>query len=104
MRVLVAAVLTMAVAQLFDLATFVEMVRRIGPTAEANPVVTLAYDADGLPMVAVLKIVLVAFASASVAVLRAGIAHPRLAAGVVVMGILFGVLGGLSNAVAIGVL
>ena len=43
MPVMVAGVLAMSAAQLLDLATFVNMVHRLGPAAELNPLVGAMY-------------------------------------------------------------
>ena len=102
MPVLLVGVLTMSAAQLFDLATFMSMVRQLGPAAELNPLVGAVYAAYGYPMVAIVKIVLLALVTAIATILIARATRPRLAAGVVALGILIGLVGGLSNAIAIG--
>lgn len=102
MAVVVAAVLTMSAAQLLDPATFVTMVHRLGPEAEANPLVGLLFGMYGYPMVAIVKVVLVALVSAVAAVLVATPVRPRLAAAVLIVGILVGLAGRLSNYMAIG--
>jgi hypothetical protein len=104
MRVMVAAVLTMSAAQLFDLATFVAMTQRLGPHAEANPLVGTLFAAYGYPMVAIVKVVLLAVLSAVGAILVDRSARPNLAAAVVAMAIVVGLVGGLSNSAAIGAL
>ena len=102
MPLLVAAVLTMSAAQLLDLATFVTMVRSVGPASEANPLVAFLFNAYGFPLVAIAKVVLLALASAVAAILMRGPERRRLAGAVVAVGILVGVLGGLSNMFAVG--
>ena len=57
--------LTMLVAQLFDLATFVTMVHRLGPSSEANPIVVAILGADGLSVLVVAKMLLVVLIGAS---------------------------------------
>jgi hypothetical protein len=104
MPVLVVAVVTMSAAQLFDLATFMSMVRQLGPAAELNPLVGAMYAAYGYPIIAIVKIVLLALVTAVATILIARATRPRLAAGVVGLGILIGLVGGLSNAIAIGVI
>ncbi len=94
----------MSAAQLFDLATFVSMVRQLGPAAELNPLVGAMYAVYGYPMIAIVKIVLLALVTAVATILIARAARPRLAGGVVALGILIGLVGGLSNAIAIGVI
>lgn len=104
---LVASVLTMTVAQLLDLATFAEMMRRVGPVAEANPLVAAMFDTGGMPAVAIAKVALIAVVAAVVAWL-ANRAASRLATtlvGVVVAaGIVAGLVGGATNTAAIGLL
>ena len=92
----------MSAAQLFDLATFVTMVHKLGPAAELNPLVGALFAVYGYPMVAIVKIVLLALVSAISTILIIRTARPRLAAGLVGLGILIGLIGGLSNAIAIG--
>lgn len=104
MRVLVAGILTMAAAQLLDLATFMAMVREVGPAAEANPLVSLLFGVYGYPMVAIAKVVLLALVSAVVAIITARATRPRLAGAVIATAILVGLLGGLSNSIAIGLI
>jgi hypothetical protein len=107
MSMLVASVLTMTVAQLLDLATFSEMVHRIGPHAEANPLVAAMFAMGGLPAVAIAKVALTAIVVAVVAWL-ANRPTSRLATilvGVVVAaGIAAGIVGGATNTAAIGLL
>jgi hypothetical protein len=102
MPVMVAGVLAMSAAQLFDLATFVNMVHRLGPAAELNPLVGAMYAVYGYPMVAIVKVVLLALVTAVATILFAKSTRPRLAGAVVALGILIGLVGGLSNAIAIG--
>ena len=108
MPVLVAAVLTMSVAQLLDLATFDLMIRRVGLAAEANPLVATMYAAHGLPVVAIAKVALVALVAAIAAVLARAPA-PALIARVALVAVLAsaiaaGLVGGASNTAAIGLL
>jgi hypothetical protein len=104
MPVMVAGVLAMSAAQLLDLATFVAMVRQLGPAAELNPLVSALYALYGYPMLAIAKIVLLALVTAIVTILvaRTSRPRPRLAAGLVGLGILIGLVGGVSNAIAVG--
>jgi hypothetical protein len=104
MRVMVAAVLTMSAAQLFDLGTFVAMTQRLGPQAEANPLVGVLFASYGYPMVAIVKVVLLAAVSAVGAILINRSARPKLAAAVFAIGIVIGLVGGVSNSAAIGAL
>lgn len=106
MPLLVAAVLTMSVAQLLDLATFDVMVRRLGTAAEANPLVAALYAAHGLPIVAIAKVALMSLVAAVAAVLaraRAPTHNARLALVILLaVGIAAGVVGGVTNTAAIG--
>jgi hypothetical protein len=102
--VLTAAVLTMSAAQLLDLATFAEMVRRVGPEAETNPLVGWLFELYGLPMVAMAKLLLIAGVTGVVVLLDRWPARPRLVGAVLLVGILVGLIGGFSNAVAMGAL
>lgn len=109
MRVVVAAVLTMSVAQLLDLATFDMMVRRVGAGAEANPLVAALFDAHGLAGVAIAKVALLALVTAIIALLAAAptpLARARSGIIVVVLAaaIVAGVVGGATNTAAVGLL
>jgi hypothetical protein len=107
MSMLVASVLTMTVAQLLDLATFAEMIRRVGPGAEANPLVAAMFDFGGMPAVAIAKVALTAIVAAVIAALAKRPAS-RLATAlvgiVVAAGIVAGLVGGVTNTAAIGLL
>jgi len=96
---------TMAVAQFFDFGTFVVMIQRYGPGAEANPLVTGILIDLGLPAAALAKIALVTLI-ASVSVLLAHRSrsdlHRRTAGVVIGTAILAGLIGGGSNALTIG--
>lgn len=104
MPVLVAGVVAMSAAQMFDLATFVAMVRELGPAAELNPLVSAMYGLYGYPLVVIAKVVLLALVTAIATILIARSSHERLARGIVALGILVGVVGGMSNAIALGVI
>lgn len=107
MRVVVAAVVVMSVAQLLDLATFDVMVRQLGVRAEANPLVGALFGAYGLRVVAIAKIALLALISAIVAVLAAAPARrwqTALVGIVLAFAILAGVVGSASNTAAVGLL
>ena len=102
MPVVVAGVLTMSAAQLLDLATFMTMVRQLGPAAELNPLVSSLYLLYGYPAVAIAKVALLALVTAISTILIARNSRPRMARGLIALGILVGLVGGLSNAIAIG--
>jgi hypothetical protein len=93
------AVLTMTLAQVLDLGTFVAMVRRLGLEAELNPGVSGLIGGYGLPMAAIAKVALMAFVVAIALVLsrRTGRVD-RVAGGVVLAAaIVAGILGGATN-------
>ena len=94
------AVLTLTIAQLFDLGTFIRMIERHGTAAEVNPFVHFLLTDFGLPFVAVAKIAALALVVAVIGVLagRAAGGHPRLVATVFSVAIVAGLIGGLSNA------
>jgi hypothetical protein len=100
----VAAVLTMSAAQLFDLATFLTMVHRLGPAAEANPLVAMLFGLYGFPLVAIAKVTMLAFVTAIGAVLIKGQGTGAVVAAILIAGIAIGLVGGISNTVAIGAL
>jgi hypothetical protein len=104
MPVLVAAVLTLSAAQLFDLATFGTMVHRLGPGSELNPLVSLLFGIGGYPLVAIAKVALLAVVTAIGAILLKRASTAKLAAAVLAIGILIGLAGGISNTIAIGAL
>jgi len=101
------AMLTLTIAQLFDLGTFVRMVGRHGPAAETNPIVHGLLNDFGLPFVVVAKIVVLSLVVAVIGVLAGraapghppmAIAHRRLVGAVFAVAIAAGLIGGLSNA------
>ena len=104
MPVLPVALVTMAIAQLFDLATFVTMVRRFGPTAEANPVVAAVLGSGGVQAVVLAKVALVVLvASVTVVLVRhRDRGMVRAAQILLACAIAAGVFGGWTNALTIG--
>jgi cytochrome c biogenesis factor len=95
------ALLTLLTAQFFDFGTFVTMVGGYGPAAEANPLVKAILVAHGMPLLFVAKLTVVALVAAVVAVLverPETRPSPRLAACVLTVGIVAGLIGGASNA------
>src|SRR5215213_4201530 len=105
--ILTAAVITMAVAQLLDLASFGLMMQHVGVGAEANPLVAALYATYGLRAVVIAKVALLALVTATVVVLAtAPSARVRatFATAVLVVAIAAGVVGGASNMVAMGML
>ena len=94
----------MSAAQLFDLATFVTMVHRLGPESESNPLVGLIFGLYGFPLVAIAKVAILALVTAVGAILLRRKRTAPIAAVVIVAGILIGLAGGISNTIAIGAL
>ncbi len=95
------ALLTLTVAQLFDLGTFVRMVAGHGAAAEANPLVRFLLTGYGLPLLAVAKVAALALVVAVIAVLaRDGdpSSARRSVAFLFAVAILAGLVGGWSNA------
>jgi hypothetical protein len=96
-------VLTVTVAQLLDLGTFARMIRLNGAAAEANPLVAGVLLSHGLEFALVAKLAALSLIVAVIVVLadRGGrTGHPRLARTVATLAVLAGVLGGLTNALA----
>lgn len=94
----------MVAAQLFDLATFVTMVRRLGPGAEVNPFVSAMLGAGGMPELVLAKLALVVLVGATAVVLMSARGRRLRRVGSVLLGcaIVAGVFGGLTNAITIG--
>jgi hypothetical protein len=85
----------LALAQLFDFVSFLGMVGQHGFRAELNPLVVAVgvhFDLQGL---AIAKLSMLAYVGVTVAVLARR--YPRLAMGVVAIGIAAGTVGGISN-------
>ena len=98
---MVLAVLTLTVAQLFDLGTFVRMIDGHGAAVEANPLVRFLLVDYGLPMLAVAKLAALSLVVAVVAHLAGRAAQPehrRLVGSLLAIAILAGLVGGWSNA------
>jgi hypothetical protein len=98
---MVLAVITLTVAQLFDLGTFVRMVALHGAAAEANPLVRYLLVDYGLPTLAVAKVAALSLVVAVVVLLAGRTAqteHRRIVGGLLVVAILAGLIGGWSNA------
>jgi hypothetical protein len=94
------ALLTLTIAQLFDLGTFVRMVTLQGPGSEANPLVHLLLTEHGLPLLIVAKIVVLSLVVAIVAVLSGrtdASSHRRMVTAIISVAIVAGLIGGWSN-------
>jgi uncharacterized membrane protein YqjE len=94
------ALLTVTVAQLLDLGTFVGMVVIHGPSVEANPIVAHLLMGLGLPFVAVAKIAALSLIVSVIVVIaqHPSQRHRRIAATVVAAAVIAGVVGGWTNA------
>lgn len=101
---MILAVITVSVAQMLDLGTFVRMVSIHGPAVEGNPMVAHLLSELGVPFVAVMKLAGLSLVIAIIAVLASGERRPshlRLAAGVAAFAIAAGVFGAWTNATVI---
>lgn len=89
------ALVVLALAHVFDYASFLVMIDRHGLAAEANPIVVQLAQGAGLPGLTLAKVATVAFAALLMAVIAPR--RRRLAMGLFVFGVGAGVLGGFSN-------
>jgi hypothetical protein len=91
-------------AQLFDFGTFTLMVGRHGIVAEMNPLVAQGFVAFGLPILVLVKLALVLLLGSIVVLVgRDGPARrsiPGLAASITILGVIAGLVGGISNVLA----
>ena len=91
-------------AQLFDFGTFTLMVGRHGIVAELNPLVAQGFVAFGLPILVLVKLALVLLLSSIVVLVgRDGASRrsiPGLAASITILGVIAGLVGGISNVLA----
>jgi hypothetical protein len=85
----------LALAQLFDFVSFLGMVGEHGFTAELNPFVVAVGEAFDLQGLAIAKLTMLAYVAVTVAFLARQ--HPRLAGLVIAVGIVAGMVGGVSN-------
>jgi hypothetical protein len=95
---------TLAIAQAFDFATFSVMVREHGSHAEANPIVQGLFVSLGTPAVVIAKIALVTLimALAVAAAVRGGQGRWALVGGMpLALGMAAGLIGGITNAAVI---
>lgn len=89
------ALALLAVSQLFDYVSFMVMVERHGLGAELNPIVVTLHQSVGLVGLTVVKAAAVVFLASTATLLMPR--RPRIAYGVLVIGILLGIAGGISN-------
>ena len=98
------ALLTVTVAQLFDLGTLVRMVATHGAAVEANPIARFVLTEFGLPTLAVAKVAGLSLVVAIVVLLagrETGRPQGRIAAVVTTIAIVAGMIGGWSNTAVI---
>lgn len=93
-------VVTLFLAQSFDLATFSVMVSRHGATAEANPIVSDLFDSFGMPAVVFAKFALILLvAGLSLAASGRGRGVWAIVGGLpLAVAIAAGLIGGITNA------
>ena len=106
MLLLAPAILTMAAAQMLDLATFVTMVDLDGPRAEANPLILAILGSGGIGTVVLAKVALVVLVAGVAVMLYLGRERGSRRAGAILLGCatVAGLVGSWSNAVTIGFL
>ena len=104
MHLLPLAIVTMTLAQILDLGTFVAMVQRVGMGGEANPVVAGLVAVYGLPVAGVAKLALLANTAAVTVFLTSRTRRFERALGVAVLivAIAAGLVGGTTNAMTMG--
>jgi hypothetical protein len=85
----------LALAHVFDWASFLVMIARHGLGAEANPIVVTLFEETGVPGVTLAKLATVAFAGL-LAVLLAP-KRRRMAMVLLTFGVAAGLIGGFSN-------
>ena len=93
------AVAALALAHLFDYASFLVMVGRHGIGAEANPIVVMLTEEGGLPWLTLAKVATVTFAALLMIVMASR--NRRMAMALLLFGVIAGVVGGLSNVAAL---
>jgi hypothetical protein len=93
------ALVALSLAHIFDDTSFLALMSRYGLAAEANPLVVMLAQETGLPGLTLAKIVSVAFATILVSVIASW--RRSVAVAVLVFGVAAGLIGGLSNIVAL---
>jgi len=101
---MVLRLVTLVIAQAFDLATFHVMVARFGLSAEANPIVQHLFESNGMPALFAAKIALVLL-TGSLTVLsavRGGHSIWAIVGGLpLALAIAAGLIGGITNAAVV---
>jgi hypothetical protein len=92
-------VVALAAAQLFDFFSFLAMIGHHGLDAELNPLVVHVAQAFDLRALAIMKLAVIGYVAATVAILARS--RPRAARGVLAIGIVAGLVGGVSNIASI---
>ena len=90
-----AALAVLALAHLFDYASFLVLIGRHGLAAEANPIVVRIAEEAGIPGLTIAKAATVTFAALLMVLIAPR--RRRLAIGLLVFGVSAGLVGGLSN-------
>jgi hypothetical protein len=91
----VIALAALALAHLFDYASFLLMINRHGLSAEANPIVVQIAEDAGIPGLTIAKLATVGFAVVILVILAPR--RRRVAMGLLMFGIAAGLIGGVSN-------
>jgi hypothetical protein len=94
-----AALMLLALAQLFDYVSFMVMIERHGLAAELNPIVVVLHENVGLVGLTVVKAAAVVFLASTATLLMPR--RPNVAFGVLLVGIVLGIIGGMSNVVTL---
>jgi len=89
----------LALAHLFDYASFLVMIDRHGMAAEANPIVIQLAETAGLPGLTLAKIATVGFAALLMVLIAPR--RKKLAMALLMFGVAAGLLGGISNVASI---
>jgi hypothetical protein len=90
-----AALVLLALAQVFDYVSFMVMIERHGLAAELNPIVVTLHQNVGLIGLTVVKAAAVVFLASTAVLLMTR--RPNVAFGVLLVGIILGIIGGVSN-------
>jgi hypothetical protein len=90
-----AALALLAFAQLFDYISFMVMIGQHGLAAELNPIVVAIHDSVGVVGLTIVKASAVVFLASTATLLMPR--RPNIAFGVLLVGIVLGVVGGISN-------
>jgi hypothetical protein len=90
-----AALVLLAFAQLFDYVSFMVMIEEHGLAAELNPIVVTILQQVGMIGLTVVKASAVVFLASTATLLMTR--RPNVAFGVLLVGIILGIVGGVSN-------